>query len=98
MAHLYTKNTKANTNFIETNLYFLTEINKKLKIKNWDREGDTNCTVSMLTDKHPYNWDSIKLIQKSLSDKKWECKMTHFLRSSTDGSCSYTWEFKKKKV
>ena len=98
MAHLYTKNTKYNTKFVETNLFFLTEINKKIKLKNWKRDGDTNCTISMLTDKYPYCWDSIKLIQKTLSDDKWDCKMTTFLRSSTDGSCSYTWEFKKKKI
>lgn len=96
MAHLLEKKTKFNTYFVENNLYFLTEIHKKLKLKNWSRNGDTNCTVCLLTNKFPYCWDSIKLIQKRLSDKKWECKMTHFLRSSTDGSCSYTWEFKKK--
>ena len=98
MAHLYSKNTKGNTNFVETNLFFLKEIDKKMKLRNWTRESDNNISISLLTNKHPYCWDSINLIQKRLSDSKWECKMTHFLRSSTDGSCSYTWDFKKKKV
>ena len=96
MASLLKKKTKFNTNFIETNLYFLTEINKRLKDKNWTRESNESCVVAMVTDKYPYCWDSISLIQKRLSDNKWDVKMTNFQRSQ-NGYNSYTWRFSLKK-
>ena len=46
MAHLYSKSTKENTNFVETNLFFLREIDKKMILRNWTRESENNSTIS----------------------------------------------------
>lgn len=91
----YIKKTKLNTNVAEMALFILKEINEKLKAKGWSRCLQNNDFVFVKTDKFPYCWDVIKLIQKHLSDDKWECKMTHYVK--TNDAYLYTWNFSIKK-
>lgn len=94
MAYVLTKKTKFNTRFKETNLYFLTEIKKRLEIKNWTKDSNESYVVCMATADYPYCWDSISLIEKRLSVDNWTCKMTNFYKSDK-GINSYTWRFSK---
>lgn len=92
MAYVLEKKTKYNTLFKETNLYFLKEIKNRLESKNWSKQSMGTYYVCMATEKYPYCWDSISLIEKRLSINGWQCKMTNFYKSEK-GVNSYTWRF-----
>ena len=96
MAYVLTKKTKFNTKFKETNLYFLSELKKRLKEKNWSKDSSGSFIVCMASADYPYCWDSVSLVQKRLSIDGWDCKMTNFYISEK-GINSYTWRFTKKK-
>lgn len=91
----YIKRTKENTNIIEMSIFLLKNINEKLKAKGWSRHLQKNDFVLINTNKYPYCWDVIKLIQKYLSDENWECKLTHYL--SRDNMYSYTFNLNRRK-
>lgn len=96
MAFVLTKKTKFNTKFKENNLYFLSELKRRLTLKNWTKDSDGSYVICMATTEYPYCWDSVSLIEKRLSKDGWVCKMTNFYKSD-NGVNSYTWTFNKKK-
>lgn len=95
MTHVITKKTKFNTKFKETNLFFLTELKRRLELKNWTNESQSSYVVCMATPDFPYCWDSISLIEKRMSKDGWVCEMTNYFRGE-NGIHSYTWRYNKK--
>lgn len=91
----YVKRTFENTDVVGMSIFFLKNIHENLSAKGWNRSLTMGETVRITTEKYPYCWDSIKLIQKHLSDEKWECKLTSFLKTEQN-IYQYTWTFKKK--
>lgn len=85
----------ANIDLMEMSLFFLRKIKEKLNAKGWSRALQKDDFVFINSTQYEYCWDCVRLIQKYLSDEKWECKMTHYLK--TNGVYSYTWSFRLKK-
>lgn len=85
----------ADTNIMEMSLFFAKKINEKLEAKGWNRSLQKDDFVFINTDKYGYCWDSVRLLQKYFSDDKWECRMTHYVK--TEGLYSYTFSFRIKK-
>lgn len=84
----------------DTNLYFLTELNKIIDLNNL-KDAKPKCAVSgdsfsicMKTTEFSYIWDSISLIQKRLSKHGWDFRMTSYFMSQ-GGTYNYTWTIKK---
>ena len=81
----------------KTVYFFLTEIDKRLKEKNFNKNKSNECIATVLSKDIIYNWDAIKIVQKHYSDNNWECKMNHYYRSDDKKYHIYTWVFNKKK-
>ena len=80
----------------KTVLFFITEINKRLREKSFNKNKDESCVVIVSSKDIGYNWDAIKVIQKHYSCDDWECKMTHFYKTENKKYNIYTWSFDKK--
>ena len=65
MAFVLTKKTKFNTKFKENNLYFLSELKRRLTLKNWTKDSNSSYVICMATTEYPYCWDSVSLIEKN---------------------------------
>ncbi|MBR6516924.1 MAG: hypothetical protein IKT40_08840 [Bacilli bacterium] len=90
------KNTKLvkKTNVANMVIFFVKEINEKLKSKGWSRSLIKDDFVMVNSKDYHYCWDAINLIQRYLSDDNWECRMTHYIKNNNVGS--YTWNFRRK--
>ena len=76
--------------------FFLTEIEKRLKEKNFNKKKDVECTAIILSKEIGYNWDAIKIVQKHYSTEGWECKMSLFYKTEDKKYNIYTWSFERK--
>ncbi len=85
----------ANIDIMKMTLFFAKKINEKLQAKGWNRSLLKDDFVFINTNEFGYCWDSIRLLQKYLSDDKWECRMTHYVKA--EGLYSYTFSFRIKK-
>lgn len=74
-------------------LFFINNINKILEEKKWDKNSNES-TFTVISSPHPYDWTTIKIVQKHYSKDKWECKMTHFYKNNDKNI--YTWSFNKR--
>lgn len=77
--------------------FFLTEINKRLKEKNFNKDKSVDCVATVLSKDIVYNWDAINIVQKHFSKDGWICRMSHFYKSDDRKYNIYTWTFDKKK-
>ena len=77
----------------ETNLFFLREINDRLKVKQFDRKIDKSCTVLISSLTVDYCFESIKIIEHFYTKDDWKCKMIHFYKTSDGRFNCYAFKF-----
>lgn len=81
--------------FANTMLFFLIAIKDRLNIKGWNRNESNNNEFALIkSDNISYSWNIIKLIEKSLSDNKWKCKLNKYYLN--DNTYNYLWMMEKR--
>lgn len=77
-------------------LFFFKSIKERLDKQSfdWDDTDIVSTTVVVMTkDFMDYSYPTIKLVEKHLSKKGWECKMINYTRGVPS---TYSWRFRKK--
>ena len=74
-------------------LFYLTEIKRKLKVKEWTRFSLNEEIVVISSPTIAYCHPAIELVQRHLSKDGWSCKLTHFYMTDKH-RYSYTFIFK----
>lgn len=85
---------KTNKFIARANLFFFKKIKECLINKKWDINGEKNEFISVDTDEFEYCHKVNKILEKRLSNDKWQFKMTSYYK--TNNKFYYMFQIKLK--
>ena len=72
---------KTNKFIVKSNLFFIKKIKETLENRKWNANGDKNEIISIDTDEFEYCYKVNKILEKYLSNNKWQLKMTSYYKA-----------------
>ena len=85
---------KNNRFIVRSNLFFIKKIKEGLENKKWNANENKNETVSIETDEFEYCFKVTKILEKRLSNDKWQLKMVSYYKNNN--RFYYCFQMKKK--
>lgn len=97
MAHIFSMGSDK-MRIAKTNLFLISEINKRLEIKKFSKENDTKCIVLVISKEYDYCPESINIIEKYYSRDNWTCRNTKYYKVNKKGLFCYAFTFTKNSL